>query len=88
MARPGETFPMAGKVWSRVAEALRPPPLLPLSEWIEQAIRLPQGLAAEPGPIRLWPYEKALADAFVDGLTMPPCAIQFAPETRVLTSGG
>jgi phage terminase large subunit GpA-like protein len=52
--------------WSRVREALLPPPLEPLSKWIEQTIRLPQGLTAEPGPIRLWPYQRAIADAFVD----------------------
>jgi hypothetical protein len=61
MPKPGEnigtvpTFPHGAEMlWSRVAEALRPPPLLPLSERIEQTIRLPHGLAAEGGPLHLW----------------------------------
>ena len=54
------------KAWSRVAAALRPPPLEPLSTWLEANLRLPQGLAAEGGPIRLWPTQKGIADALAD----------------------
>lgn len=33
--------------WFRVAEALRPPPQLPLSEWLEAHLRLPTGLCSD-----------------------------------------
>jgi phage terminase large subunit GpA-like protein len=47
-------------------EHLRPPPQLPLSEWLEATVRLPHGLAAESGPLRLWPTQKGIADALAD----------------------
>jgi len=59
--------------WPRVADALRPPPQLPLSEWIEQTIRLPQGLSAEPGPIRLWPWQKGIPDAIAQTERVTVC---------------
>lgn len=56
-----------------VAEALsqlRPPPRLPLSQWIEggkkKGLCLPDGLVAEPGPIRLWAFQREIADAIGD----------------------
>jgi hypothetical protein len=39
----------------RTLAALTPPPRLHLSDWIEQNIRLPEGVSALPGPVRLWP---------------------------------
>jgi phage terminase large subunit GpA-like protein len=39
---------------------------LPLSRWIENTVRLPVGLSAEPGPIRLAPYMREIADAIGD----------------------
>jgi hypothetical protein len=45
---------------------LIPPPRLRLSEWIEQNIRLPEGVSALPGPVRLWPYQVGVADAISD----------------------
>lgn len=47
---------------------LRPPPRLPLSEWMESrdGIRLPEGLVAKPGPVRLWPFQREIADAMTD----------------------
>jgi phage terminase large subunit GpA-like protein len=39
---------------------------VPLAKWIEQTIRLPIGLSAEPGPIKLAPYMRAIADAIGD----------------------
>jgi len=48
--------------------ALIPPPRLRLSEWIEGNIRLPEGVSALPGPVRLWPYQRAIADALADPL--------------------
>lgn len=46
--------------------ALRPPPRLPLSRWIEEHLRLPDGVTALPGPVRLWPYQRRIADAISD----------------------
>ena len=42
--------------------ALVPPPQIPLSEWIEAQVRLPEGLCACPGPMRLYPYQREIAD--------------------------
>ena len=47
-------------------EALRPPPRLPLSAWIERHLVLPEGTSALPGRVRLWPYQRAIADAVGD----------------------
>ncbi len=43
-------------------QALRTPPGIELSRWIEAAVRLP-GSQAEPGPMRLWPFQRAIADS-------------------------
>jgi phage terminase large subunit GpA-like protein len=51
------------------ADALRsliPPPKLRLSEWIEQTIVLPAGVSALPGKVRLWPYQRQIADTISD----------------------
>lgn len=48
------------------ANALRsliPPPRLRLSQWIEREIVLPEGTSALPGRVRLWPYQREIADA-------------------------
>ena len=37
-----------------------------LSEWIEANIRLPEGVSALPGAVRLWPYQREIADAISD----------------------
>ena len=66
MTRPPESLFTSNKLWSGVAEALRPPPLEPLSTWLEANLRLPQGLSAEGGPIRLWPTQRGIADALAD----------------------
>ncbi len=54
------------EIWNRVRHHLRPPPQESLSQWIERVVRLPQGLAAEPGPVTLWPYQRAIADSIGD----------------------
>jgi hypothetical protein len=54
------------RVWARAAQALRPPPLEPLSAFIEGNVRLPLGLAAESGPLHLWPTQRGIADALAD----------------------
>ena len=50
----------------RFRAALRPPPRLRLSEWLEQHVRLPEGTTALPGPLRLWPWQRGIADAITD----------------------
>ncbi len=47
-------------------EALRPPPRLPLSAWIERHLVLPEGTSALPGKVRMWPYQRGIADAIGD----------------------
>jgi phage terminase large subunit GpA-like protein len=37
-----------------------------LADWIEANVELPQGLAAEPGRVKLWPWQRAIADAISD----------------------
>lgn len=51
---------------ARARSRLRPPPRQPLSTWIEQNLRLPEGLAARPGPVHLWPFQRGIADAISD----------------------
>jgi phage terminase large subunit GpA-like protein len=46
--------------------SLVPPPRVALSAWIEQNIRLPEGVSALPGAVRLWPYQREIADAISD----------------------
>jgi hypothetical protein len=36
---------------------------VPLSAWLEQVVTLPGGLASDPGPPRLHPYQRSIADA-------------------------
>ena len=50
----------------RALASLIPPERLPLSAWIEASVRLPQGTTAVPGPMRLWPYQRAIADSIGD----------------------
>ena len=50
----------------RVLAVLKPPPRLPLSTWIEANLRLPEGTSALPGPVKLWPYQRGIADAIGD----------------------
>lgn len=44
-------------------QALRPPPRLSLSRWIETELRLPAGVTALPGKVGLWPFQRAIADS-------------------------
>src|SRR5688572_364478 len=54
------------EVRARALASLVPPERLPLSEWIEANIRLPQATTAIPGPMKLWPYQRAIADSIAD----------------------
>jgi phage terminase large subunit GpA-like protein len=56
------------EVRRRALAALIPPPRLRLSDWIEANIVLPEGTSALPGKVRLWPYQRAIADAISDPL--------------------
>jgi phage terminase large subunit GpA-like protein len=51
-----------------VYSAFAPPPKLQLSTWMEEHIRLPAGDAAVPGKIRLYGYQRGIADAIGDPL--------------------
>jgi phage terminase large subunit GpA-like protein len=46
--------------------ALIPPPRLLLSQWIEANIVLPAGISAMPGKVRLFPYQRSIADSISD----------------------
>ena len=43
---------------ARTLRALVPPPRLKLSDWIER-VGLPPTCRRFPGPVRLWPYQRA-----------------------------
>src|SRR4051812_2305401 len=47
-------------------QSLVPPPRLVLSEWVEKNIFLPAGVSAVPGRVRLYPFQKAIADSLGD----------------------
>jgi phage terminase large subunit GpA-like protein len=53
-------------MWTRVREALRPPPVETLPQWIERVVRLPEGLSAEPGPVKLRPPQVEIATSIGD----------------------
>lgn len=50
----------------RALQALRPPADLPLADWIEQNIFLPQTASALPGRMKLWAYQRGICDALDD----------------------
>src|SRR3954471_6481114 len=60
---------ISDKTWAMAARArakLRPPPEVLLSEWMDNHIRLPVGVAAKPGRVRNWPYFRDIADSIGD----------------------
>ncbi|WP_180899211.1 phage terminase large subunit family protein [Martelella soudanensis] len=48
--------------------ALMPPPKRRLSDWIEETIMLPDDVSSLPGSVRLWPFQRDIADAIGDPL--------------------
>lgn len=50
----------------RARAALAPPGKLALSEWIGREMRLPADVAYLAGPVELWPFQPAIADAITD----------------------
>jgi phage terminase large subunit GpA-like protein len=63
------------RVRANALRTLIPPPRLRLSEWIESEIRLPEGVSALPGRVKLWPYQPAIADSIGDS-TVPRVTVQ------------
>ncbi|QEW18997.1 Bacteriophage tail assembly protein [Marinibacterium anthonyi] len=61
-------MPTIDEIRASALRALVPPPRLRLSDWIESEIRLPEGVSAQPGPVRLWPFQREIADAIGDPL--------------------
>jgi phage terminase large subunit GpA-like protein len=47
-------------------DGLTPPPRLRLSTWIEANIYLPEGTSAQAGRLRLWPWQREIADCISD----------------------
>lgn len=45
---------------------LMPPPRLDLSDWIEKNVVLPSDVSALPGNVRLWPFQREIADTIGD----------------------
>ncbi|WP_368924621.1 phage terminase large subunit family protein [Brevundimonas vancanneytii] len=45
---------------------LAPPQSMNLAEWMEAEMRLPEGVSATPGRIRLWPPQRGIAEAISD----------------------
>ena len=50
----------------RALAALKPPPVLPLADWIESTIHFPATVSALPGKVRLWSYQRGICDAIDD----------------------
>lgn len=57
---------MLDAIERRALAALRPPPRQRLSDWIERNVYLPDGVSALPGAVRLWPFQREIADAIGD----------------------
>ena len=68
LASLGATMQRLEAMQASAMRALIPPPRLRLSEWIEREIRLPEGVSAQPGRVRLWPFQREIADAIGDPL--------------------
>ena len=51
---------------SRALRALIPPPRISLPDWIESNVRLPEDVSALPGPMRLYAYQRGMAEAIGD----------------------
>ncbi|MEP2681235.1 MAG: phage terminase large subunit family protein [Sulfitobacter sp.] len=50
----------------RALAALRPPPVRPLADWIEDTIHFPATVSALPGKVRLWEYQRGICEAIDD----------------------
>lgn len=54
------------RVTLNAMQALRPPPTLPLADWIESNIYFPATVSALPGRVRLWAYQRGICEAIDD----------------------
>jgi len=59
-------MPTIEQVAANALRALMPPLRLRLSDWIEASVTLPEGVSAQPGPVKLWPFQREIADAIGD----------------------
>ncbi|WP_065383231.1 phage terminase large subunit family protein [Hyphomonas sp. ND6WE1B] len=50
----------------RALRALVPPPRISLPDWLESTLRLPDTVSATPGRLRLWPFQRGIAEAVSD----------------------
>lgn len=57
---------MLDLIRANALKSLLPPPRMSLADWIETEMRLPSSVSALPGPVRLWPYQRGIADAISD----------------------
>jgi phage terminase large subunit GpA-like protein len=61
--------PTTSEVRRQAMRSWLPPPQRPLSDWIEaKNLRLPASVGALPGPLRLYGYQRGIADAISDPL--------------------
>jgi len=60
------TSELLSSIRRQALAALRPPPRLTLSDWIEANIQLPEDVSSMPGAVRLWPFQREIADAIGD----------------------
>ena len=60
--------------------SLIPPPRLALSDRIERELRLPADVSALPGPVRLYAYQRGIADAISDAAIERVTLVKAAPE--------
>ncbi len=54
------------EVRERARRSIIPPARLKLSQWIEQEVKLPSDVSSLPGSIRLYPFQRGMADAMSD----------------------
>ncbi|MHA6644631.1 phage terminase large subunit family protein [Mesorhizobium sp. A623] len=47
-------------------QALRPPAKVNLPDWLEAELKLPAGVSAQPGKLRLTPFQRGIAEAIGD----------------------
>lgn len=80
------------KVRKNALKLLLPPPRLKLSEWIESTVRLPATVSALPGAVRLWSYQREIADCIGDPLiervsVVKPVRVGFTMLTTAAVAG-
>lgn len=64
------------------------PPHIDLATWIERELVLPASASAIPGPVRLWPHQRGIADAISDAAIWKIVVQKPARVGYTLTLGG